>query len=107
MDPKEIQDDTFLESGDGSLLRRVEAVVTAPSDGLFASMVSCLGDILEARYALVGEVIDGARVRALAWREPQGGQAGIEWDIADSACAELVDDRPRHYESGARAKFPQ
>ena len=86
MAPKETQEeDNFLEGDDVSLLRQIEAAATAPSDELFASLVSHLADILQAGYALVADVIGDSRVRSLALREPRGFGSAIEWDTAGFA----------------------
>jgi PAS domain S-box-containing protein len=97
--------------------RRTEEVVSAIAQGtsatvgkaFFQPLVRCLAETLGMDYAFVGEVADtnARRVLTCARYSKGGFLENVEYDLADTPCANVVGKRLCCYPSGVQARFPR
>jgi len=77
-------------------------------EAFFHSLVRHLASTLRADCVLVGALQpEGARIAVLAVFGPDGEDAAIEYSLAGTPCAHVVQQQPCSYPNGVRQLFPR
>jgi transcriptional regulator with PAS, ATPase and Fis domain len=85
-----------------------EAVSGKTGDAFFRSLVGYLARVLDADWTFVGELQpDGQRIATLAVYGPGGETAALQYDLAGTPCANIVQQETCSYPSGVRQLFPR
>jgi PAS domain S-box-containing protein len=84
----------------------VAGTTAAGGEALFGELVLRLGRALRVKYASVAELVDGQRLRTLA-RFVDGRLApNVEYPLAGTPCADVLDGRVCHVRDGVAARYP-
>jgi len=102
------RDITNRKRAEESLRYMVEVTSATVGEDFFRSLAANLATALGCRSVMIGELMSGGRrIRSLfAWRDGQV-EPEIEFDLAGSACEEVVGRETRLYASAVCSKFPQ
>ena len=84
-----------------------EGVAGKTGEAFFRSLVRHLASALDADYVLVGALQpDGERIATLAVHGPAGDAAAMEYNLAGTPCAHIVQRQVCSYPSGVQQLFP-
>ena len=85
-----------------------EGVSGETGEAFFHSLVRHLARALDAEYVLVGALQPNReRIATLAFHGSGGQQAALEYDLAETPCAQIVRKDVCSYPSGVRERFPR
>jgi PAS domain S-box-containing protein len=84
----------------------VEGTATAHGSDFFQSLVRHLAAALQTRYAMIAEFAGPGRARTLAYWGPTGLLDNVEWELAGTPCAEVVEGHLCHHPTGVKDLFP-
>jgi PAS domain S-box-containing protein len=100
--------DRFQRERDGELLLRSVGPLTG--EAYFVALVTALMRILQVRYVLLAEAVyqPAERVRSLAYIANGSLLPQFEYDLADTTCEAVYENRePVHYPDRVAALFPR
>lgn len=86
----------------------VEGTASAIDIAFFHCLVQHLAKVLQVRYALVAEYVDGekTRLRSLAFWIGEGFAENFEYNLADTPGATIINHRQGHYPENIQPLFP-
>ncbi len=85
-----------------------EAVSGKTGESFFRSLVQYLARALDADWTFVGELLpDGQRIATLAVYGPGGEAAALQYDLAGTPCANIIQQATCSYPSGVQQLFPR
>jgi formate hydrogenlyase transcriptional activator len=100
-----IEADRFLEH---LVFEIAKGVSRETGEAYFRSLVGHLARALDADYVLIGALQpDGERIATLAFHGPNGDEAALEYGLAGTPCAHVVQQVVCSYPSGVSELFPR
>jgi signal transduction histidine kinase len=104
-----VEDITERKRIDHILKSIVESTAATTGEDFFKSLVKQLATLLDVCYAFVGKMVqtEAERIKTIAvWAD--GGYAdNIEYDLAGTPCANVVEPKFRFYPKNVRQQFPE
>src|SRR6516165_6312928 len=86
----------------------VEGTARGTGEAFFQSLVRHLAAAVKVSHAFVAEFADvNTRARTLAYWAKDHIEANIEWELAGTPCADVVQGSLCHHPSGVAQKFPE
>ena len=84
----------------------VAGTAAAGGEALFGELVLRLGRALRVKYASVAELVGGDRLRTLARHEDGRLSPNVEYALAGTPCADVLDGRVCHIREGVAERYP-
>ncbi|MCC7120629.1 MAG: sigma 54-interacting transcriptional regulator [Gammaproteobacteria bacterium] len=98
-------DDNF--NTDGLFRRIAEATAAATGGDFLQALLAPLAEVLHVRYVFIASFsADCTRARVLAWWDGERYAADIEYALAGTPCATVLDGEVHCYHDGVAALFP-
>ncbi len=87
----------------------VEGTASAIGIEFFHSLVQQLAKVLQVRYALVAEYVDGekTKLRTLAFWLGEGFAENFEYNLAGTPCTTIINQQQGHYPESVKPFFPE
>ncbi len=98
-----------IEADDLAALRSIlEGTAHATGKEFFSSLVRCLAEAIDTKYAFVAEFSQRpVRVHTLAYWGNGQIQPRVEFDLRGTPCEDVVRGRLCHHPQGVKTKFPE
>ncbi len=84
----------------------VEATSAVTGTGFLRALVKSLATALGVRYAFVSELVGATRIRARAFWANGQFLEGVEYELANTACQQVLAGNMVHYPQNVRNQFP-
>ncbi|MDJ0708370.1 MAG: PAS domain S-box protein, partial [Leptolyngbyaceae cyanobacterium MO_188.B28] len=86
----------------------VKGMASTTGEAFFQSCVRCLAEVLQVRYAMLGEFVDETktRVRTLAIQGDRFFAENFEYDLRGTPCERVLQGEMVYYSAGVQTLFP-
>lgn len=84
----------------------VEATSAVTGTDFLRALVKSLATALGVRYAFVSELVSSTRIRARAFWANNQFLEGVEYDLANTACQQVLAGNMVHYPQNVQSQFP-